>query len=77
MSDKRVNVTVRRIESIGKGRFRVKIAENNINLVDLDYSKDLYLVVTKNLGRGRYVMKKVEKKAETIFERIRRFRTSV
>lgn len=55
--DKRVKITVQRFESLGGGRFKVKIAEKRMNMTNLVHEGE-YFVTQKKMGRGRYVMKK-------------------
>jgi hypothetical protein len=53
----KVNVTVQKMESMGT-RVKVKIKEHHLNLTDMKHNDKNY-VVTKNLGRGRYIMKEL------------------
>jgi hypothetical protein len=49
-------VHVQRAKPIGIGRIRVKIAETKVNLTRLTHNGKTY-ETSRNLGRGRYVMK--------------------
>ena len=53
----KITVNVQNIKSLGRGRYKVKLAETRANLTDMRHKDEEY-VVTKNLGRGRYVMRK-------------------
>ena len=55
----RVNVNVKYIKPLKHGRYRVKITETDVNLTDMRH-KGVDFTTIKNLGRGRYVMKKVK-----------------
>lgn len=54
----RVSITVERTEPLSGNRWKIKVKETQINLIDLDYEGKRFVVV-KNYGRGRYVMKLV------------------
>jgi hypothetical protein len=51
----KTRVSVQRWDSLGGGRARIKIAEK-INLTNITHNGIAYLT-TKNLGRGRYIVK--------------------
>ncbi len=53
---KRVNITVQKMRSMGAGRFRVKVAQTRECLIDMRIDGKEF-VVTRNLGRGRYVVR--------------------
>lgn len=55
-----VPITVQKIQSIGGGRYRVKIAQTKENLVNMTIDGRKYKVL-RNLGRGRYVAVKGER----------------
>ena len=52
----RVTINVQRMEPLGNGRFKVKVAESNLNLSSIRHGGRDYVVV-KHLRRGRYVVK--------------------
>jgi hypothetical protein len=54
--NKQVKVSVKRIEPMGNGKFKVKIIQNDVNLLDMNHEGKKYKVV-RNLGRGRYIMR--------------------
>jgi hypothetical protein len=54
--NKQVKVNVLTIHPMKKGKVRVKIAQNNVNLLDMNHEGKKYKVV-RNLGRGRYIMR--------------------
>lgn len=49
-------VQVERISDIGRGRIKVKIQQTDINMTGLNHNGKIY-IATKNLGRGRYIMR--------------------
>ena len=51
-----MKVTVARFESIGRQRFKVKIAETGVSLASIEHNGRL-LEVSSKLGRGRYIMR--------------------
>jgi len=51
-----IRVNVQRLEQIGPGRIKVKIAETSANINTLTHNGKIY-ETAKNLGRGRYIMK--------------------
>ena len=51
-----MKVTVTRFESIGRQRFKVKIAEAGVSLASIEH-KGRLLEVSSKLGRGRYIMR--------------------
>jgi len=51
-----MKVTVTRFESIGRQRFKVKIAETGVSLASIEH-KGRLLEVSSKLGRGRYIMR--------------------
>ncbi len=51
-----VQVSVQRVENIGRGRIRVKIRQTDFNLSGMEHNGKSY-VVSKNIGRGRYIMR--------------------
>jgi hypothetical protein len=54
--NKRVDITVEKIRSIGSGRFKVKVAETKERLIDMRIDGRNF-IVTRSLGRGRYVVR--------------------
>lgn len=73
--DTRIPIHVIRMESVGKGKFKVKLAETHANLIDMHHNGRDYIVV-RNLGRGRYVMKPVPT-PETIMSPKRKYQGTV
>ena len=55
--EQRITVNVKKFESTGRGRYRVKIVETHANLINMTHNGEKYVVV-KNLGRGRYIVRK-------------------
>ena len=51
-----MKITVTRFESIGRQRFKVKIAEPGVSLASIEH-KGRLLEVSSKLGRGRYIMR--------------------
>ena len=51
-----MKVTVTRLESIGRQRCKVKIAETGVSLASIEH-KGRLLEVSSKLGRGRYIMR--------------------
>jgi len=58
MAINNIQVHVQKIEPIGKGRFKVKIAETGAKINTLSHN-GRELVATKDLGRGRYIMRAI------------------
>jgi hypothetical protein len=54
----RILLNVLRMEFLSLGRYKVKVAENEVSLKIMNHNGKYYIVV-KNLGRGRYIMRKV------------------
>lgn len=52
----RIDITVEKIQSMGAGRFKVKIAETKASLIDMRIDGREF-VVTRRLGRGRYIVR--------------------
>lgn len=59
-NDKRVTVHVKEAQPLSRRRLWVKIKENDIKLSGITHQGKDY-VVSNSLGRGRYIMKEVEK----------------
>jgi hypothetical protein len=59
MATQNVQVHVQRIESLSRGRLKVKIAETNLNLGVMTHQGKQYEISNK-LGRGRYIMKPLD-----------------
>lgn len=53
-----VSVTINHIDSLGAGRFKIKIAENHINLSMINHNGRSFQVV-KSMGRGRFIVREV------------------
>lgn len=51
-----VQVHVQRVETLSRERIKVKIAETGVGLNTMIHNGKNY-EVTKNLGRGRYIMR--------------------
>lgn len=51
-----VKIHVTSFEPIGKGRFQVKIVENNMNITTMERDGKKYKTI-KKLGRGRYIVR--------------------
>jgi hypothetical protein len=57
--DSRTPITIQKFESIGKGKFKLKIKEHFINMKNIRvYGKDY--IVTKSLARGRFIVVKYD-----------------
>lgn len=56
-NDNRKSITVQKMQSIGVGRFKIKLAETHDRFSTLTISGIDY-IVTRNLGRGRYIIRK-------------------
>ena len=54
--DHNIKVHVQRVETIGKGRYKVKVTETGVRLSSLTHNGKK-LVTARDLGRGRYVMR--------------------
>ena len=52
----RVSVTVLSMESLSGGRWKVKVKEPNLHLLDMTHEGMNYVTV-KDYGRGRYIMR--------------------
>lgn len=52
-----VRVHVQKWESLGGGRFKLKIAETNMNLTNIVHEGEPYTTI-KHLNRGRYIVRK-------------------
>jgi hypothetical protein len=59
MDNKKVTVTVESMISLSHGRFKVKIKETNLGLIDMVHEGRNFITV-KDHGRGRYVMREIE-----------------
>ena len=59
IGDKRIPITIESICGISNGRFKIKIKENDANLIDL-YHEGRNFVTIKNYGRGRYIMREID-----------------
>jgi hypothetical protein len=56
VAGRRIPIDVLHISPMGNGKYRVKIKQNNANLIDLHHQGREYTVI-RNLGRGRYIMR--------------------
>lgn len=56
IAGRRISIDVMHISPMGNGKFKVKIKQNNVNLIDMHHQGKEYAVI-KNLGRGRYIMR--------------------
>jgi hypothetical protein len=59
-SGKKVKITIQNIVPLRGGRVKVKIAENDVNLIDMTDGERNFVTI-KNYGRGRYLMREVIK----------------
>lgn len=60
-SEKRISINIKKIEKLGmSNRYKVKVLETQANLLDMNHKGENYIVI-RNLGRGRYIMRKVIK----------------
>ena len=64
----KVPVTVERMEQLTGGRWKIKVKETNLNLIDLDHEGRKFVTV-KDYGRGRYVMKMVEDNVSPVLDK--------
>ena len=58
MPSHNIQVHVQKVEPIGKGRYKVKVAETGAKLSALTHNGK-ELVTARDLGRGRYIMRAV------------------
>jgi hypothetical protein len=61
MGEKRFNIDVIRMEPVGKGKVKVKIAQTQVNLSTMHHEGKDYTVIS-NIGRGRYIMRPMDLK---------------
>jgi hypothetical protein len=54
---RRIPLTLKHMEPLGNGKFKIKLAETQINITDFRHEGVEYTIL-KNLGRGRYIAKK-------------------
>lgn len=51
-----IPLTIKHVEKLSRGRFKVKLAENNIGLKDMRINDRDYDVI-QSLGRGRFIVR--------------------
>lgn len=56
VAGRRIPIDVLHISPMGNGKYKVKIKQNQANLIDLHHQGREYTVI-RNLGRGRYIMR--------------------
>lgn len=64
----RVSITVEHMEPLSGGRWKIKVKETHIDLIDLSHEGREFVVV-KNYGRGRYVMRLVRDVVSTVLDK--------
>lgn len=64
----RVAINVESMEPLSGNRWKIKIKETHINLIDLDHEGRKFVTV-KNYGRGRFVMKMVEDNVSAVLDK--------
>jgi len=56
VDDRRISINVLHMELMGNGKVKVRIKENQANLINMHHQGRDYIVI-RNLGRGRYIMR--------------------